>query len=89
MNNHTPGPWGPWTFLGNDGCGRYTHRAPGLEITQHILGTTEPVIHANARLIAASPELLEALKAAEKLLPPDHIVAMMSRDVICKAEGRA
>lgn len=47
---------------------------------------------ANARLIAAAPELLEACKAAEANLSPeyasDHLVMRLLRVAIAKAEGR-
>jgi hypothetical protein len=40
--------------------------------------------HANARLIAAAPELLEALKYARNLVGPNEIIDA----TIAKAEGR-
>ncbi len=64
MNAHTPGPW-KFTHLGNNGSGVYEHtESRGLKISQTLLGKTEPEIYANARIIAASPELLEFAKWA-------------------------
>jgi hypothetical protein len=53
----------------------------------------EPVLDANARLMAASPELLEAAKAAKKYLEPDLVepgrtVFWKLVAAIAKAEGK-
>ncbi len=66
---HTPGPWrvGDGSFvIGN-------HPAPGItgsDDVHHYGGhlICESVSQANARLIAAAPDLLEALKATWKIL---------------------
>lgn len=51
-----------------------------------------PGVMADARLIAAAPELLEALEAALKLIelvmPIDGDVTRKARAAIAKAEGR-
>jgi hypothetical protein len=61
--SHTPGPWNIQFSSGNNGQGGYVHRLQsGITIIQHLNGTTEKEIHANARLIAAAPELLDILK---------------------------
>jgi hypothetical protein len=59
INKHTPGPWEVVTF--DDG----PERAMGYIITN---ATYKGEIDANARLVAAAPELLEAL---ERLAPKD------------------
>jgi hypothetical protein len=79
MSNHTPAPWkavyfGKTTF--SDWCGWYIQRANGVGLAKiatidsidYLTGTE---CRANARLIAAAPDLLEALEkiAAE---PCDH-----------------
>lgn len=64
MGKHTPGPWmleGSWS-IDSDGLGGWVstiHPSP-LFALDPILGTPESII-ANARLIAAAPELLKAL----------------------------
>ena len=70
MNNtHTPGPWkhdspkpGQMTqvFTGDNPTDGYLI---GYVIHESVNKCQQPVDEANARLIAASPELLEALKA--------------------------
>jgi hypothetical protein len=69
---HTPGPWGV-AYL--DKNGQAVVKGEHIEIAtcwHHCVGAIEKEMHANARLIAAAPELLEALRAfikAEYLLP--------------------
>lgn len=66
---HTPGPW--------EVCGQFVRTpfrhgepgAAGLMIADVRFGIWPPAQHeANARLIAAAPALLEALKAADEAL---------------------
>ena len=98
MRKHTPGPWvvGPVddtvvTHLGADGV-RYEvaqidgdYNEPGLW----------PVMEANARLIAAAPDLLDAaIKALAALRsrcgPEERVVAERTLvAAIAKAEGRS
>lgn len=62
MNKHTPGPWKIWKF----------QRADKLESVRQEIGTVNdgtPICQltghiANAQLISAAPELLEALEQA-------------------------
>ena len=94
-SDHTPGPWqlhksDDTLVIGTDGrevaeaCGDYTEEAEW------------PRMEANARLIAAAPELLAALKRAEShfgMLPsgmdePGSVMAEI-RAAIAKAEGRS
>ena len=65
---YTPGPWIMGSVQNNDGMGNYSHTIGPVIVRQHFLGKTEMEIHANAQLIAAAPELLEAAQAALKLL---------------------
>jgi len=60
---HTPGPWIV------DGVDITTEGSKDF-VTVAIVETSKPVevVHANARIIAAAPELLEALKLAHSLL---------------------
>lgn len=87
---HTPGPWiarlegENWLIEANNrkaciayGASWYSDLQPG---------------EANARLIAAAPEMLEALKEAEeqsrKRLPVKKETWLKMQAVIAKAEGR-
>jgi len=63
MNEHTPGPWthegqGDITGIEDNGFGR----GP-VDVCSVYLRTVEGRHEANARLIAAAPDLLEALEA--------------------------
>lgn len=85
---HTPGPWviDPcWDILGNtdDGNGMV------CQITTDAVPRAEA--EANARLIAAAPDMLEALKQAEQQIDYGQIDAA-HRIIIAaidKAEGRS
>jgi len=89
MSKHTPGPWE--LHLGYNGAFRIekdgvviTDRGPYLD--RHL------EMHANARLIAAAPDLLEALKEAREVMgqePSARVInaAIKIREAIKKAEG--
>lgn len=97
MTQHTPGPWkacfpvGNPPFVGNEGTVIIQKVGP--------LGNT-PIAQANARLIAAAPELLAALKdvcegACWSLSGPQHHIAAVdaskiehARAAIAKATGQ-
>lgn len=100
VSKHTPGPWelcGGYTpaysaITSNDGyivfgmadASNHTEhgrpiKAPGVE-TQR----------ANARLIAAAPELLNMLKVCAKIVTADgYTIGDEAAALIAKAEGRA
>lgn len=62
MSAHTPGPW---EVAEPDRNGQAIVRAAEYEVAtcwHHCLGSIEKEMEANARLIAAAPELLVALK---------------------------
>lgn len=91
---HTPGPWEAWPM--EDGCSvaYRINDARGYEIgvTSGRDGEGEEV--ANARLIAAAPELLEALTRLRRVAGvelgatrPD--VLEQAEAAIAKAEGRS
>lgn len=105
MSAHTPGPW---ALVPRSECyGRQPE--PGVEwvVSDGRLGWVcvgpgwddeyRDESYANARLIAAAPELLAACVDALALLRtvpdefamPDHPVFGALRDAIAKAEGRA
>lgn len=97
MSAHTPGPW-------SAGAPQYARlrRTPDKQ-KRPITAANHPVIanaygEANARLIAAAPDLLEALIQANNVLEivarisPDDVprtgsVGQMARDAIAKATG--
>ena len=81
---HTPGPWAADNGIIRraDGC--------GIAIMTNVQSDDElgPEREADARLIAAAPELLEALKRVSGFsVTPDDINS--ARDAIAKAEGGA
>ena len=64
MSKHTPGPWKVSGHYNTGEGHTVTHIHTGaysIEFAQGVLGRTLPETHANATLIAAAPELLEAL----------------------------
>ena len=99
MSKHTPGPWKAvqhprehkwaWTIEGADGVGQIIARMGLVNDAQ--------AVAANARLIAAAPELLAALYAASEWLndmgceheePDLTCVVCLVNIAIDKAEGR-
>lgn len=89
MNTHTKGPWG--TFQDTDGTN--VVYCNGDSIQRHVCYTSEGGVsddeaEANARLIAAAPELLEALKIAQLWLDVDGRYDMQGINAaIAKATG--
>jgi hypothetical protein len=94
---HTPGPWthqadSTFSTLGDRRLVGANLISPGI-----VFGGLGPETDANARLIAAAPELLAALKLAEPIVAlaygrnpqyPSNSHALTNvRDAIAKAEG--
>ena len=82
---HTPGPW----FVTPDGTAVYKKDGYGYRGDTICLFVGHPFIDANARLIAAAPELLAALQALAAL-PNKHRPEEMwdaARAAIAKATG--
>lgn len=67
MSGHTPGPWSLIVDDAGDGSEIYGFdvSAPNGRGIAYYDANDDPETEANARLIAAAPELLEALKAVE------------------------
>ena len=97
MSKHTPGPWHLDTedekeiVLGDSSFIATTHDSSAYSSYTSV---TEDQVKANARLIAAAPELLEALKAclAELLVlhtdrPGTEECIQQAYAAIAKAEG--
>lgn len=91
MNKHTPGPWRinekyKWQFVeGGRGYESSICMIDGMPYPSEKPG---PVMRANARLIAAAPDLLEALEkiAASEVYPHgEERYAKIAQDAIAKA----
>jgi hypothetical protein len=89
QSQHTPGPWTYYKTLD----GKHHVDLPG-DGAADVVGANAPN---NARLIAAAPELLEALKAivdtcdtspSNRPSALDVILSRIARQVIAKAEGQ-
>lgn len=82
---------GPWTAEKNGGKGAWIKGANG-EWSAMACGTDDENADANARLIAAAPDLLEALKVMIDITVGDIYsldpAITAARKAIAKAEGR-
>lgn len=97
MNKHTPGPWviarmrfgRDVEVTTQDRIGRSI--GPICEMDTDFTGSIGPEQEANATLIAAAPELLEALKHMVEAYAFDYgedcPATMQARAAIAKAEG--
>ena len=90
MSKHTPGPWAQAMYSPADvvtGEDKIIATARG-----GLNGITRDEAVANARLIAAAPDLLEALKLADAMLSGANmnasVVEKKVRAAIAKAEGK-
>ncbi len=89
---HTPGPWfvahlpdgqGSWVACDPDGCGIHADGS-------YMAVCVSPIGEANARLIAAAPDLLAALEGLFRLLDAGSLYepqAFAARAAIAKAKG--
>ncbi len=94
MNKHTPGPWnyvlssGPESWIVFD-CGE--RPGSGMPIADIRANHGENAQKANARLIAAAPELLAALESLYKLAArvgePEHQAMEAARAAIKKCQA--
>jgi len=86
MSNHTPGPWAVFDFSRD-----MILDSNGDLIAVIIDGKSDETKLANARLVAAAPDLLEALEEALKEFLfdcyDDHPLAEKWRAAITKATG--
>lgn len=102
MSKHTPGPWTVHPIYNNapvlENIGVYEIEEAHEEGKESLMEGCDPwpAIEANARLIAAAPDLLEAL---EWIVQPDHPIgsnaefaqkaAKIAATAIAKAKGGA
>jgi hypothetical protein len=87
--SHTSGPWVLRKRIANQTTTHYYLFHVGNPDTRETV--CECVNEFNARLIAAAPELLEALIAAKRMIKGrrvDSIAMKFIEDAIAKAEGR-
>ena len=89
MSGHTPGPWISRNFneVGPKDCLR------PLRVRRFNPAETIQEVEANARLIAAAPELLEAAKLHVAAVESrgwcgNLVLLQMFKDAIAKAEGK-
>ena len=105
---HTPGPWELWFSEDSDNRGAFVVRGGSKEphgtdmvIAKRDIGTPNgDEGEANARLIAAAPELLDALKALREFALNEDVsvecddscelgcIFCAAKAAIAKAEGR-
>ena len=83
MNTHTntPGPW----HVGKRGGNPAIYGKDGTEVAEILHGLT-PEWRANARLIAAAPEMLEALQNLTHPMASDEVL-QNALAVIAKVRG--
>ena len=94
--SHTPGKW-HWDsdLIKSDPLSRRRYRVStiGKTITQVYHNSDDPHAEADTRLIAAAPELLEALKLAEDEMTRNDFGTLSLlpkiRAAIAKAEGKS
>lgn len=76
---HTPGPWTrKRPILADDTISRLVFAGDDLIATVHDLDNASPEAVANARLIAAAPFLLVALRALERACTEEGVRGMSS-----------
>ena len=87
---HTPGPWSYWNGICSPG-GRVTQDETGTHIAIPTVYANAQLTDANARLIAAAPELFEALKSVLDMASsgvPNFGTVVSARAAIAKSTGK-
>lgn len=86
-SKHTPGPW---KVAGPIGAAIWITDESSNNQIAAVYGKSQTAgADANARLIAAAPELLEALKEVVVISDREHTAWIKARAAIAKAEGRS
>ena len=90
MSKHTPGPWSVTTLKATNGdtCVGVKSDEVGV-VVAWCHGRSIEEEHANARLMAESTKLLEALKYARRFLKTSEVDTVFIDAAIKKAEGGA
>lgn len=101
MSTHTPGPWE--VSYSTNFPDQQTVQAEGSDRILALIDRADEQDYANARLIAAAPDLLSVLKEAMRPVEnwacnceingeggntPAHVALRHIREAIAKAEGR-
>ena len=98
MSKHTPGPWSKINICGGNEQDEFIIKKDQSVLANILVGMREHDENAaNAALIAAAPDLLEALKRLlacpalnEEAVEPETLYAVKQAGAaIAKAEGRA
>lgn len=92
MNNHAPGPWKLGIQDGNfvdidSECHGGLAQVVWLMEDDEVEGRSSPQCEANARLIAAAPDLLAALEDIVKHIHMDIGMQRRAQDAIDEARG--
>ena len=87
MSGHTPGPWIISQPTGYNDSGAIEQIGTGFVIASDIFGKSKEETEANARLMAAAPDLLAACKVALYNLASPESLRHILEDAINKAEG--
>lgn len=82
---HSPGRWVA-EFVGHGGPGDNPEEV--WEVNNGHARIAEYLTEADARLVAAAPEMLDALRRLMSEEPPDGTEVLNAMVVIAKAEGR-
>ena len=83
---HTPGPWKVIPYTNQHGVETTAISSDDdMRNITYALPYNSPQAEANARLIAAAPDLLEALKYARRFLKPDQADLDFIDSAIAKA----
>ena len=95
VTKHTPGPWKPACGARGTTCRHPAILCDGGQVGNATRQGSEAATDANARLIAAAPDLLEALQTIAGYLDDtaacnsDKAMASTARAAIAKATGGA
>jgi hypothetical protein len=90
MSKHTPGPWIRRWLGDSEWAAGPAYHPTLIRVSRSDHGMGYEEIAATARLVAAAPDLLEALQDAVSTMPADSPVkwVVWARAAIAKAEGR-
>jgi len=86
--SYTPGPWDIGDLDRNDQRQITAHSSLIATCAHECLSLREQIMEANAQLIAAAPELLDALKEVAHHADDECGFMVLVKAAIAKAEGR-